>query len=213
MLNSAVDVKEDGFVRHTAVIGLGDLGLAVAERLAATGLSPPLVLDRDPDRARRLAEQHHCRSIEDLAGTLAEAGVVWVLVPDDEAAREVVAGLLKHLDRDALVLLSSTVGPRTACELAEQCAGRGIDFVEAPVSGGADAARAGELLILLGGADDAVDRARAAVVAEPPTRRPARSAPPRWSSCAISMFSSPDSLPSTRRSSWPVGPTWPRMSC
>ncbi len=144
-----------------AVVGLGNLGAAVAERLAGSGRAP-LVLDRDPGRATRLSE-HGCRPVEDLAALAAEATVVWVLVPDAAAASDVLSGpegLASLLPDGSLVLLCSTVGPDQARELAASCQQHGVDLVEAPVSGGADAARAGELLLLLGGTDEAVERSR-----------------------------------------------------
>ncbi|WP_157974056.1 NAD(P)-binding domain-containing protein, partial [Desertihabitans aurantiacus] len=110
--------------------------------------------------------EHGCRPADDLAAVAAEAGVVWVLVPDAAAARDVLDGqdgLAARLPEGSLVVLNSTVGPDQARELADLCAGQGIDLVEAPVSGGADAARDGELLLLLGGTAEAVERAREVV--------------------------------------------------
>nr|WP_269449728.1 NAD(P)-dependent oxidoreductase [Auraticoccus cholistanensis] len=140
---------------------MGNLGLAVATRLARTG-EAPLVHDVDADAVAR-AEQAGCQPAD--PEQLAEAGTLWLLVPDDDAVREVLTGdegLLDRLSPGTLVVLCSTVSPGTAAELAGSCREAGVQLVEAPVSGGADAALEGELLVLLGGDDEALDRAEEA---------------------------------------------------
>lgn len=145
----------------TAVVGLGNLGAAMARRLA-TRSGSVLVHDTDETALRRAAEDG-CTPADDLPSLAGASDVVWVVVPDDDAVRSVLDGpdgLAARMGGGGLVLLSSTVSPGTAEEMARLCAGHGVGLVEAPVSGGADAAEAGELLVLLGGEETEVDRAR-----------------------------------------------------
>lgn len=146
---------------RTAVVGLGNLGAAMARRLAA-GSGSVLVHDTD-EAALARAAQDGCTPADDLPSLAAASEVVWVVVPDDDAVRSVLEGpdgLAARMGEGGLVLLASTVSPGTAQAMAGLCAGHGIGLVEAPVSGGADAAEAGELLVLLGGEEADVDRAR-----------------------------------------------------
>jgi 3-hydroxyisobutyrate dehydrogenase/putative dehydrogenase len=60
----------------------------------------------------------------------------------------------------AVVVIMATVGPEVVAEVAGRLASSGVTVVDAPVSGGVRRAAAGDLLIMVSGADDAVGRAR-----------------------------------------------------
>ena len=68
-------------------------------------------------------------------------------------------GALAALEAGALVIDHTTVSARIARELAAECAARGIDFVDAPVSGGQAGAENGKLSIMCGGTAEAYARA------------------------------------------------------
>jgi 3-hydroxyisobutyrate dehydrogenase/putative dehydrogenase len=75
-----------------------------------------------------------------------------VLFGDDPAAEALTAG--------ATVVVMATVGPAPVQRWTERLGSQQIDLVDAPVSGGAARAAAGDLLIMVGGAQSAVDRAQ-----------------------------------------------------
>ena len=75
-----------------------------------------------------------------------------VLLGDDPAAAALTAG--------AAVVVMATVGPAPVKRWAERLGSQQVDLVDAPVSGGAARAAAGDLLIMVGGTQSAVDRAQ-----------------------------------------------------
>jgi 3-hydroxyisobutyrate dehydrogenase-like beta-hydroxyacid dehydrogenase len=144
-------------------VGLGNLGQPMARALLSGGWDVA-VLDTAPDKAQPCVE-HGARAATtplDLAG----CAVVALAVPDDAAANAVLCGsdgtpgLLAALDRDAIVLIHSTILPDTARRLAERAHDHGVDLLDAPVSGGADRALAGELTVMVGGEAAVLARAR-----------------------------------------------------
>ena len=144
-----------------AFIGLGALGLPMAVNLQAAGYSV-LVHTRS-----RLAE-----SDPGLAGALpaaspaeAAAGCSALLlcVSDDAAVESVLwgeQGAGPALEQGSLVIDNSTISPSTAIAMAERLAKRDIAYIDAPVTGGTEGAKAGTLTVLCGGDLAAVDKAR-----------------------------------------------------
>jgi 3-hydroxyisobutyrate dehydrogenase-like beta-hydroxyacid dehydrogenase len=90
------------------------------------------------------------------------------MVTDDQAERNIffgnealgIGGLAARLMPGAIHLSMSTIGPRTASELAMQHIQRDLGYVAAPVFGNPDAAAARELFIIAAGAEIDVDRCR-----------------------------------------------------
>tara|TARA_B100001173_G_scaffold223785_1_gene193905 strand:- start:512 stop:1396 length:885 start_codon:yes stop_codon:yes gene_type:complete len=144
-----------------AFIGLGALGLPMAVNLQAAGYSLQV------HTRSRLAE-----SDPDLAGALpaaspaeAAAGCSALLlcVSDDAAVESVLwgeQGAGPALEQGSLVIDCSTISPSTAKAMAERLAKRDIAYIDAPVTGGTEGAKAGTLTVLCGGDTAAVDKAR-----------------------------------------------------
>jgi len=142
-------------------IGLGNIGRPMAQRLAdwPGGL---WVYDVDTAACDALAQlgAKVATSPRELA---AHAGVVCVMVRDDEQVRAVLTGpdgLLAGLATGAVVVIHSTVRPETAAEMELIAAPHGVGVLDAPVSGGAPGARDGRLAIMCGGKDAAFDAAK-----------------------------------------------------
>jgi 3-hydroxyisobutyrate dehydrogenase-like beta-hydroxyacid dehydrogenase len=92
---------------------------------------------------------------------LAEASdVVCLCVFGDDDVREVVGGLLGGMEPGSLLVVHSTVHPRTVAEVAGLAEPAGVDVVDAPVSGGGDAALAGRLCVMVGGSEASFERVR-----------------------------------------------------
>jgi len=140
---------------QVAVIGLGAMGLAMAERLAERG-EAVRGWDRDPAR-RRLAEAAGVAVAEEAA---TGAEVVILSLPNDEAVRAVAATLpAAGMMADGVVVDTSTVAPETPRALASRFAATGLAWLDAPVSGGPHGARAGRLTMMVGGEAEALARA------------------------------------------------------
>jgi len=69
-------------------------------------------------------------------------------------------GVLANLKRGSLLIDSSTVSPALARRVAADCAQRGIEFLDAPVTGGTWGAEKGELVFMIGGKAETLERAK-----------------------------------------------------
>ena len=90
------------------------------------------------------------------------AGVVCVVVRTDEQALNSIAGptgVLAGAERDAIVLLHSTVAPATVRALVAACEAKGVRFIDAGISGGEPGALAGTLYLICGGPQATIDDA------------------------------------------------------
>ena len=137
-----------------AVVGLGNLGRAIALRLAERGWRVS-VLDKDRARVDELVRQG-AREVD--ASGLADSAFIAFAVPDDTAVRSILAGgLAARLTADHTVVVHSTVLPEAAKEVADLVSPAA--YLDVPVSGGAERALSGDLTLFLGGAEETVDRA------------------------------------------------------
>ena len=141
-------------------IGLGVMGAPMARNLLAADYEV-LAWNRGPEPLAALVEAG-ARGAEGPAAVAAEADVLITIVSDDAALREVLAGEAGRWARcvPARGRRHEHRLPRLARELAGAAAARGVDFLDAPVSGGDVGAREGTLSIMVGGEAAAVERAR-----------------------------------------------------
>ena len=89
--------------------------------------------------------------------------VLLVCVSDNAAVEAVLFGAngaSDHLEAGSIVVDCSTIAPATAIASAQRLARQGIDYVDAPVTGGTEGAKAGSLTVLVGGEPAALERAR-----------------------------------------------------
>ncbi|MFZ9951658.1 MAG: NAD(P)-dependent oxidoreductase [Vulcanococcus sp.] len=111
-----------------------------------------------------LAQGSTARRAATPAEAAAGAGMLCLCLSDDAAVEEVVLGgagaALQGLKPGALVVDFSSIGPATTRRLAEHCAARGVAWLDAPVTGGTEGARAGTLSVLVGGEACDLERAR-----------------------------------------------------
>jgi 3-hydroxyisobutyrate dehydrogenase len=146
---------------RVAILGLGTMGYAMAHRLLSAGF-PLSVYNRNRDKAKPLAEGGGL-----LAGSPREAAarsdVVISMVADDSASREVWLGengALAGANPHTILIESSTLAVIWVKQLAALAAQHGCDFLDAPVTGTKPHAESGELLFLVGGSPEALDRAK-----------------------------------------------------
>ncbi len=144
-----------------AFIGLGNMGLPMALNLVAAGHAVRAFDLSDEARAR--AAEGGAMACDSLGEAVTGADVVVSMLP---AGRHVTAvytgadGLLFHAGQGTLLIDSSTIDVATARAVGEAAAEKGLDLVDAPVSGGVMAAQAGTLTFMVGGAQTAFDRAK-----------------------------------------------------
>jgi len=142
----------------TGFIGLGAMGAPMAGHLHHQGLLTA-VWNRSADKADRFAGHHG--GVQQPASLAALAGMVEVIlvcVSADDDLRAVVAELEAGLRPGMILVDHSTVAPATARELAERVQALGVSFVDAPVTGGVEGAKNGQLAIMAGGDAEAFAR-------------------------------------------------------
>lgn len=145
---------------NIAFIGLGNMGAPMAENLLKAGYALS-VYDLSAEATKRL--QQAGASVADSPKEAASnAEVVISMLPAGQHVHSVYLGdngLLAQLPKGTLVIDSSTIAAADARVVAEAASKFGIDFLDAPVSGGTGGAIAGSLTFIVGGSDDAFAKA------------------------------------------------------
>jgi len=144
-----------------AFIGLGNMGGPMAANLAGAGYG---VTAFDLSAAALAqAVNNGCARSDSAQQAVQGADVVISMLPGGDAVKGLylgARGLLQALDPRALVIDCSTIAAGDARQLIAAAGARGIQAIDAPVSGGTAAAAAGTLSFICGGDAGAVDAAR-----------------------------------------------------
>lgn len=143
-----------------AFLGLGTMGMGMARNLVRSGIPCLICSEKEEKQAvfRELGAEASARR-EDAAG----CDCIFLCLPDGEVVRQVLLGpegLLPRLRPGQTVVDCSTIGYLEARELAGVLAEKGVDLVDAPVSGHRERARDGTLTIMCGGEREAFDRVK-----------------------------------------------------
>lgn len=145
---------------NVGFVGLGNLGMPLVRTLLR-GDWPVTVFDLAAERVAECARAGAGEAGSPAA--LADRDLLVLAVPDDEAVCGLLTGdggLLARMAPGTVVVLHSTVLPRTAVALAEEGARHGVGVLDAPVSGGPERAGTGDLTVMVGGEEQHVERAR-----------------------------------------------------
>ena len=137
------------------VIGVGNMGLAIALHLREQG-HEVVVHDLDPAR-EALAQAGHCLVAEDARSLATRSELVLVVVVDGRQTHEVVCGpggIIGSMRPGGCVMLCPTIAPADTESLARGLAQAGLDWIDAPMSGGPARARAGTMSLMVS-CDDA----------------------------------------------------------
>jgi 3-hydroxyisobutyrate dehydrogenase-like beta-hydroxyacid dehydrogenase len=143
-----------------AFIGLGVMGYPMAGYLSQAGHEVN-VYNRNPERASQWTSTYRGASFPDPASAAAACSVVFCCVGNDEDLRSVTLGdqgAFIGMDQGSVFVDHTTTSAKVARELSKIAAGRGIDYVDAPVSGGQAGAENGQLTVMIGGSESAVHR-------------------------------------------------------
>ncbi|MCW2909009.1 MAG: hydroxyacid dehydrogenase [Actinomycetia bacterium] len=142
-------------------LGLGAMGAPMAGCLARAGHSV-VAYDIVPGRAAALAGDG-VRAADSITGAVRDAEIAAIMVATPDQVDQVLfgpAGAAGSLAAGAVVVIMATVGPEVVAEVATRLGRGGVTVVDAPVSGGVQRAAAGDLLIMVSGAQDAAGRVR-----------------------------------------------------
>jgi 3-hydroxyisobutyrate dehydrogenase len=142
-------------------IGLGAMGHPMASCAGRAG-HEVTAYDIDPGRAASLAGDG-VKSASTIAEAATGAEVLVLMVATPAQVESVLFGedpAAPALEPGAVVMVMATVGPAPLQQWADRLAGQNVEIVDAPVSGGVRRAVTGDLLVMVGGSDSAVQRAR-----------------------------------------------------
>ena len=144
---------------RTGVIGIGDMGSGLAKNLMANGF---VVTGHDlkPDRLSAFG-----KAGGKVAANAAEVGAnsdaVFIMVMNGDEAKSVIFdhdGLLSTMTKGGTILMSATIKPREAREIADMLGGSGIHMIDTPVSGGFPGAQSGTLTMMAAAPDELLDQ-------------------------------------------------------
>ncbi|HXR13354.1 MAG TPA: NAD(P)-dependent oxidoreductase [Solirubrobacteraceae bacterium] len=144
-----------------AFIGLGRMGLPMVRRLAAAGYNVR-GYDLSEQARDELAAIAGAQAADSAQAAAAGADVVVLMLPSSAVVGAVLLddGLLEALAAGVALIDMSSSEPLQTRALAPRAAARGVNFVDAPVSGGVRGAIAGSLTIMAGGDEEAVEACR-----------------------------------------------------
>ena len=140
-------------------IGLGAMGRPMAINLRKAGLLGS-IWNRTPAVAACLAAELGCDQAADPGSLAAESDVLVSCVSRDQDLLEVVDALTPRIRHGAVMVDCSTTSACTAREAASRLSKAGAGFLDCPVSGGTEGAKAGTLSIMVGGDADCLEQAR-----------------------------------------------------
>ncbi len=145
------------------VVGLGSMGYGIASSLLRSG-HHVAGADVNADAVARFRTDGGLQ--EDIGSAAADLNALVVVVLNATQVEEVLFsdhGLIDRLSPGTVVILCVTVAPEYARSAAQRCAARGIDFLDAPISGGSVKAAQGKLSVMASGTPEAFRKARPAL--------------------------------------------------
>ena len=145
-----------------AFLGLGDIGALMAAHLARDPFDL-VVWNRTASKAEGFVREHRARAAATPADAVSDAEVVITCLPSSvevEALLHGESGMLESLRKGAVLIDCTSGDPPTSRSIAAELGGRGIHFIDAPVSGGTTAAKAGTLTVMWGGEQSVFERVR-----------------------------------------------------
>ncbi|HTO73065.1 MAG TPA: NAD(P)-dependent oxidoreductase [Gemmatimonadales bacterium] len=142
-------------------LGLGAIGTPMAAHLAAR--HDLTVWNRTAERATRFAASHRARTATTPREAVQRAEVVITCLStssDVASLLDGADGILAGLGKGVLFIDCTSGDPETSRRIAARLAPLGVDYIDAPVSGGVSGAESASLAVMVGGSAEAFARAR-----------------------------------------------------
>jgi 3-hydroxyisobutyrate dehydrogenase-like beta-hydroxyacid dehydrogenase len=145
-------------------VGVGRMGANMARRLKDTGFSVVAVYDTERGKTEQVADELECAAADSPAGVAEVADVVFTVVTDDSAMRQIYAtdragSLLKHA-KGRLFINCATLSPQVHVEVQSLVELQGGQCLEACMASSITQARNGTLYLMCGGKPEAFERAQ-----------------------------------------------------
>ncbi len=142
-------------------IGLGNMGIPMAEQLIKAGYAVT-VYNRNKEKEVALKDMGANIALSP-AELIEKTAIVFVMVTDDRAIEEIFKGengLLKANSSGKFIINMSTVSPGISKQMAKDCKESGNEYLDAPVSGSVKQAESGQLVIMVGGNEEAFEKVK-----------------------------------------------------
>jgi 3-hydroxyisobutyrate dehydrogenase len=143
-------------------IGLGAMGMPMAENLAR-GTLLHAVWNRTTRKAEALAAHTGVKAAANPADLAAACDCIITSVPADADLEQVIIAMLPGLRPGTILVDTSTVRAQTVIDLNARLGRLDVRLLDAPVSGGVEGARHGELVFMVGGDEQALEQVRPAL--------------------------------------------------
>ena len=135
-------------------IGLGNMGAPMAKNLAKNGLD---VLGFDTDNSIKLPEITMMPSIPAI---LNEVDIVFTMLPSGLVVKEIVTEFINNFNAESTLIDCSTIDVETTKEVCQTLGNKKVHMLDAPVSGGVQGAKSGNLTFMVGGSRNDFDKLR-----------------------------------------------------
>lgn len=146
---------------RVAFVGLGAIGLPMARCVAGSGFDLT-VWNRSPEKARELARTTSARVASSPADAARAAEIIITCLPTSEEVDAVTFGedgLATTMGSGAILVDCTSGDPHASRATAARLLAQGVQFLDAPVSGGVVGAESGKLTVMCGGKADVIERA------------------------------------------------------
>ena len=151
-----------------AFLGLGVMGYPMAGHLKTKGGHEVTVYNRTETKAAKWVGQYGGKSAKTPAEAAHGQDIVFACVGNDEDLRSVTigaSGAFEGMREGAIFVDHTTASADVARELHEKAKARGLDFIDAPVSGGQAGAEKGALTVMCGGDPDPYEKVEPVIAA------------------------------------------------
>jgi len=135
-------------------IGLGIMGAPMAKNLAKNGLD---VLGFDTDNSIKLPEITMMPSIPAI---LNEVDIVFTMLPSGLVVKDIVTEFINNFNAESTLIDCSTIDVETTKEVCQTLGNKKVHMLDAPVSGGVQGAKSGNLTFMVGGSRNDFDKVR-----------------------------------------------------
>jgi 3-hydroxyisobutyrate dehydrogenase len=145
-----------------AFVGLGVMGFPMAGHLKAKGYDL-VVYNRTASKAEEWAAKHGGKTAPTPAAAAKDCDFVMTMVGNDNDVIDVILGkdgALAGTKKGAVIVDHTTASANVARKVFEAAKARGVDFIDAPVSGGQAGAENGKLTVMCGGESGPFERAK-----------------------------------------------------
>ena len=153
-------------MKNIGFVGLGNMGSGMASNILEKieNKSDLYVYTRTPEKISKMAEKgaSGCSSLEEL---VSKVDIILTCLPNVETSRNLImgsGGICDLANSSQVIVDHSTVDVKTSKDCYEYAQNKGVNFLDAPISGGPGGAADGTLTIMVGGKEEIFNKAKPA---------------------------------------------------